>query len=112
MRLGRERHSPRASEAGNGIGAAAADDAATSRHKRDKQSAAAAHLNAGRILLLKTSGHSVGSAGDTVLHLLPAAIQLNPGVAKDSIGGVNFAVVMQGRAAVPGHNNDVVPKGN
>ena len=47
-----------------------------------------------------------------MFHLLPASIQLNPGIPKHSICSIDFAVVMQGRAAMSSHDNYVVSKGN
>ena len=64
------------------------------------------------LLLFITSRHSIRSASYTVFHLLPASIQLNPGIPKHSICSIDFAVVMQGRAAVSSHDNYVVSKGN
>src|SRR5207245_900569 len=63
-------------------------------------------------LLFEPSCHPIRSASHTVFHLLPASIQLDPGIPKHSIRSIDFAVVMQGRAAVSSHDNYVVAKGN
>src|SRR2546427_2389485 len=62
-------------------------------------------------LLLEPSRQPIRGASHTVFHLLPASIQLNPGIPKHSIRSIDFAVVMQGRAAVSSHDNYVVSKG-
>jgi hypothetical protein len=46
-----------------------------------------------------------------VYHLLPPSFQLNPGIPKHAISGIDFAVVMQGRTAVSSHDNYAVSKG-
>src|SRR5579864_5668804 len=69
-----------------------------------------AKQNCSRLFLFKASRHPIRSARHGVYHLLPASIQLNPGISKNAIGGIDFAVVMQGRTAVSSHDNYVVSK--